>query len=313
MLSKILKIRIFDIEVTNHCNLKCKFCPRDNIVLKGFMSLETFSSFLRNTKLKSTDSLSFVGLGEPLLHPDLPRFVKMAKEMYPHVTVWITTNGTLLDVELLHKLINAGTDVIDISFNGINKEEYENTMRGAIFEDVIKNIETAVCETRGTRTKVQVNSVITEENKGNIDKIKNFFREKGVERFQIRMLHNRGGSITSNSKRLKNYNTCWIFKIITFICWNGDVVYCSNDTNRTRIIGNIKTDTFKEIEKKKAIIIRNNLWLENCHVCTDIWREKLPHYLDKKIVEECAYRFIRVVTEIKTPIKKLMKIRSNDQ
>ena len=80
------------VEITNVCNLKCSFChgtarpPR-------FMSGEEFRLCLK--RLGGYTKLLYLHvMGEPLLHPELPRFLSMADEA--GFSVNLTTNGTLL-------------------------------------------------------------------------------------------------------------------------------------------------------------------------------------------------------------------------
>jgi radical SAM protein with 4Fe4S-binding SPASM domain len=80
------------LEITNACNLRCSFCHGTKREIK-FLSTEEFT--LDATKLRGvTEYLYFHLMGEPLLHPSFPRFVKRAwkKGFYPI----LTTNGSLL-------------------------------------------------------------------------------------------------------------------------------------------------------------------------------------------------------------------------
>jgi len=80
------------LEISNVCNLKCSFCPgtkrESHIMQQG-----DFTSLL--TKLRPwTDYLYFHLMGEPLLHPHLETYLKLAGEQ--GFKVILTTNGTLL-------------------------------------------------------------------------------------------------------------------------------------------------------------------------------------------------------------------------
>lgn len=80
------------IEISNICNLKCSFCP-GTVRSPRRMSLEEFETVLNKIK-PYTDYIYFHLLGEPLCHPELESFLKLADEM--NFKVIITTNGTLL-------------------------------------------------------------------------------------------------------------------------------------------------------------------------------------------------------------------------
>ena len=81
------------VEISNVCNLKCSFCPGTTRNPKQ-MDVEEFKIVLAKIK-DYTDYIYFHLLGEPLCHPDLDKFLKIAEDM--QFKVIITTNGTLLN------------------------------------------------------------------------------------------------------------------------------------------------------------------------------------------------------------------------
>ena len=96
------------LEISNVCNLHCAFCPGTQR-MSHIMSEEAFASLL--PKLRPyTDFLYFHLMGEPLLHPQLARFLELARQW--DFKVILTTNGTLLtkqkevllNAPALHKL-----------------------------------------------------------------------------------------------------------------------------------------------------------------------------------------------------------------
>ena len=81
------------IEISNICNLKCSFCPGTKRTPRR-MTTGEFSAILEKCK-GYTEYLYFHLLGEPLCHPELAEFLKIAEEK--QFKVIITTNGTLID------------------------------------------------------------------------------------------------------------------------------------------------------------------------------------------------------------------------
>lgn len=80
------------VEISNICNLSCRFCPGTRRP-KRAMTPEEFSVLL--PKLRPyTDYLYFHLMGEPLLHPQLETFLALAGQA--GFKVILTTNGTLL-------------------------------------------------------------------------------------------------------------------------------------------------------------------------------------------------------------------------
>lgn len=81
------------LEISNICNLKCKFCPgtRREKRMMSEAELEILLPKLRPW----TDYLYFHLMGEPLCHPKLYRFLEMADSY--GFRVILTTNGVALD------------------------------------------------------------------------------------------------------------------------------------------------------------------------------------------------------------------------
>ena len=81
------------LEISNLCNLSCRFCPGTKRP-KGRMDGDRLSLILE--KLKGyTEFVYFHLMGEPLLHPELSRFLALAQDY--GFKVILTTNGTLLE------------------------------------------------------------------------------------------------------------------------------------------------------------------------------------------------------------------------
>ena len=73
-----MKFKKVYIEITNHCNLSCPFCSHD-IRAKRWMSVEEFSHILKEVK-PYTKTIYLHVKGEPLLHPNIIEFIKIANK-----------------------------------------------------------------------------------------------------------------------------------------------------------------------------------------------------------------------------------------
>jgi len=129
-----------DVEPTNACNLRCPFCATThNRYQRGFLREETWRRILDEGGENGLPSLKFTYRGEPLLHPDLPRMVRYAKEA-GILDVYFNTNAVRLTDSLIRAFIDAGLDRISISFEGFTREVYEKYRVGARFDEVVGNI-----------------------------------------------------------------------------------------------------------------------------------------------------------------------------
>ena len=114
------------LEITNICNLNCLFCPKTDRA-KRMLTMDEFNR-LTNSLQGKVKFLYFHLMGEPMLHPDLPDFVRMAREK-GFIPV-LTTNGTLLNKA--QRVIDMKPHKIQISLHsheGNGKENPEAYIR----------------------------------------------------------------------------------------------------------------------------------------------------------------------------------------
>lgn len=112
------------IEITNICNMDCSFCHKHSRKPKQ-MTMDEFTLVLDKIK-GQTEYIYYHLMGEPLTHPQLPEFIKLAGSLgYKSV---ITTNGTLLN-RRSDELLSSGVHKINISLHS-----FENGTREAHHE-----------------------------------------------------------------------------------------------------------------------------------------------------------------------------------
>ncbi len=107
------------LEISNLCNLSCAFCPGTRRPKKA-MSEADFAALL--PKLRPyTDFLYFHLMGEPLLHPQLGRFLELAGSA--GFKVILTTNGTLLPKQQTALLTAPGLHKVNISLHAFEAND----------------------------------------------------------------------------------------------------------------------------------------------------------------------------------------------
>lgn len=100
------------VEITNICNKNCSFCHGHSRELRR-MSREEFAHILDRLQ-GQTKYIYYHLMGEPLTHPQLPEFLKMAGARgYKSI---ITTNGTLLPSRG-DALLEAGVHKVNLSLH----------------------------------------------------------------------------------------------------------------------------------------------------------------------------------------------------
>lgn len=107
------------LEISNLCNLQCRFCPGTRRPPK-VMTEEEFITLL--PKLQPwTDYLYFHLMGEPLCHPKLARFLDLSGQA--GFRVILTTNGTLLEKQQDMLLASPGLHKVNISLHAFEAND----------------------------------------------------------------------------------------------------------------------------------------------------------------------------------------------
>jgi len=108
-------IELFQIELTNHCNLGCTFCPHSQMKRpQGFMDVDLAGRLL--SQVAESGLTSRVGLsyfGESCLHPELLPIIETAGSL--GLEPWLCTNGLLLDARRRRKLLDSSLYKLEIS------------------------------------------------------------------------------------------------------------------------------------------------------------------------------------------------------
>ena len=156
-----------EVELTNHCNARCTFCPHSRMTReKGFMDGERFSRFLeeldafRSTMWMNAMSgssrfprITFAGLGDPTLHPRLPEIVRTCTER--GFETQLVTNGYKLSARLAAELVAARLGSCAISLHSLNPVVYKALM-GLDLDRTLAHIEAALPVFRDSATAVEL-------------------------------------------------------------------------------------------------------------------------------------------------------------
>lgn len=212
--------------------------------------------------------------GEPLLNKDLPAMIEKLKKR--GIKTFLSSNGTLA-FENYRRVIEAGLDMIIISFDGATKESYEVYRRGGNFETVVENLK-KMSAIPGRKTKIVIQFVVMRHNEEEIELMKKLAQDIGADELCFKsaslnigcseilekeILANADNFLPKNPKysryaieegklinKDKPISCPWIFRAT--ILWNGDVVICCANLEGNVIIGNIfEEGGFKKIWRSK--------------------------------------------------------------
>lgn len=112
------------VEITNLCNMNCSFCHGHSRPPRK-MSMEEFS-FILDQLSGHTKYIYYHLMGEPLTHPQLPAFIKLAGQR--GFRSIITTNGTLLQ-KRQEELLAAGLHKVNLSLHSFEDGSEEDYIR----------------------------------------------------------------------------------------------------------------------------------------------------------------------------------------
>jgi MoaA/NifB/PqqE/SkfB family radical SAM enzyme len=129
-----------DYEVASRCNFKCVMCPVGTWPGGKRAEDTTYEQF--ETSLLEQSGLVEIklqGAGEPMLNKDYFRMIELAHSR--HIWIRTITNGSLLRVNGNHRrIVDAGADEIQVSFDGSCAEVFQSIRRGSNFEQVCRGV-----------------------------------------------------------------------------------------------------------------------------------------------------------------------------
>jgi len=225
-----------NLELTNHCNLKCSFCPTGNGLLarpRGFMEPEVF-----RRALAGAGPLEFVLLfqwGESLLHPAFPELAREAGAQGRRTLV--TTNGTLLDDRRTRGLLDAGLDRITVSVDG-DAASHE-AIRGVPLARTEAGLDRLLAErdVRGLATAIDVSMVIAPETEHAVDAFAARYKDR-ADRVQKIPLLTRG-------ERRTRCREPWRGGLV--VLQDGRVTVCCVDHDGELICGDVRKQSLRQI------------------------------------------------------------------
>jgi putative metalloenzyme radical SAM/SPASM domain maturase len=120
------------VETTTRCNLRCAMCVKqtqDHSLEEGDLSLHTFAAL--EPAFPNLEALVLSGIGEPLLHPGLEGFVRLARRAMP-ASGWIgfQSNGLLLDEARARSLVRSGVGRVCLSVDAVSPATFRRIREG---------------------------------------------------------------------------------------------------------------------------------------------------------------------------------------
>lgn len=293
------------IEITNSCNLSCKYCYKSELKYKDgdFINIDIIKAIANSIGIHG-DTIVYLEGGEPFLHPQINEIMEVLKSY--NIPVDILSNGTIMPDEFLEKFKDGFLNRIDdiqISLDGIN--DFNKSNRGIKSEEILKNIK----KLNRYGINPRINCIVTKYNyKGIIELLKVLNSEcnisiisfntpigksnkelvlddinavklfKDIKELSTKINFPIQGSVINLEyscleKQVRNevHFRCTAMRSKMCISTNGDVYPCVFLENRMKPLGNINEKNISEIwnseESSQYVskIIKKNLKCINCN------------------------------------------------
>lgn len=273
--SKLFPVQLMSVsaELTNRCNLKCKFCFVDKFRGSGFMKWKLFKKIVDEA---STLKLKTFGMnygGESLLHPKFKKYLRYVmkyrnKGCFDHVN-WVD-NGMLFSPDISDLVVDLGVDSIGFSLEGFGDINDKERV-GCNYELVKDNI-LYLLDRRGPNRKPEVR--INTLNLGNDDKFIKFWMDR-VERVSVSTVRDQDNRLLDRRFFQNGWFTpkhCWFPFNYMAVFWDGAVTGCCSDGYGRMNLGDANKQSLKEIWNGKPYRkLRKGFANALCKKC-DFWK-----------------------------------------
>jgi len=288
-------VTYLQVELTNHCNYSCRFCPQSQYKKaefadvpfnrnKGFMSFDVFKKAIENAD-KYCEEMNFSFFGEPTMHPDFLDFITYARQASPLLRIVMNTNLSYATRDIFQKLIEVELTELRLSLDAATAETYDQVRPGTYFVDLDGNrskenrFET-ICKKAeywfSLPNHCRTRHVFTVNSK-NVSEIKPF-----VEKWQPHLGKNdfilTKNVLTYGGKVHDTYvkpGPCRIWENNNFMTvdWQGNVSPCNLDTNMDLALGNLDEHSLLDLHNGEDMMRMANLSrtreLVPCKTCID--------------------------------------------
>jgi radical SAM protein with 4Fe4S-binding SPASM domain len=265
------------VQTQSFCNGKCSICPYPTVskqLPQGRMEWGLFQKIIDEAAAEPRLSVIVFELhNEPLLDERIFDCVKYIKSKAPDKRVAVVTNGELLDRFSPEDIVQSNLDSLSISLNAHSRETYESINTGLNYDKVMDNV-SRILSNPAMRQKTRLTFVLTEQNEHEVYEATKYWKRQEV-RTKVSGATNRAGTLTNFEKfrpkagyyngasptalwqrltgRVRRALGCHVPFYQMSVLFNGDVLICSEDWNRTTVVGNVTSQSLKEIWNSKKL------------------------------------------------------------
>jgi radical SAM protein with 4Fe4S-binding SPASM domain len=240
--------------------------------------------------------------GEPFIHPDFLRFVEYANKR--KIFTSTSTNGHFITESVANEIISSRLDQLIISIDGVTQEVYEQYRIHGKLDKVLDAARILVEQKRkrSSRTPHLVfQFLVIAPNEHQIPAALNLAREIGVDEIRLKTAqvydYENGHELLPKDERYSRYvrrsdgtyrvknaldNHCWRMWSGCVVTWDGRVVPCCFDKDGQHMMGDLSTQSFKEVWRGPAYsrfrhtLLNSRAGIDICSNCSEgtrVWAE----------------------------------------
>lgn len=256
------------VDPSSLCNFKCQFCPTGyknmveragykrqildfNLFKKLIDGLADFPQTLKVLRMNK--------VGEPLLNKNIAEMVGYAKKSGRVSYIDFATNAALLNEEISKALLEAGMDRLNISIEGVNKEQYKQFCGANVdFDKMVEQIRFFYENKKSCELVIKIPSnYISDED---IERFKEIFGDICDRIFVENLtsiwpnfnINESSEKITVNAESqyggtVKDRKICSYIFYSMAVNADGTVSACCPDWEEKLIIGNLRENSIYEI------------------------------------------------------------------
>ncbi|WP_179216858.1 GSCFA domain-containing protein [Humidesulfovibrio mexicanus] len=157
---------VLHLEPSAACNLKCETCPGTAwrtgkwIIPKPerlYYPYNEYIALVDGLKEKGIrlQTVILVGLGEPLMNPDLSRMISYTKSVFPDSLLKIDTNAVYPKADA-EALVASGLDIIRLGIDGSCQESYSRYRKGGDIQNAFKFMERLVAAKKAAGSGISI-------------------------------------------------------------------------------------------------------------------------------------------------------------
>lgn len=258
---------VINVDPSDNCNFQCKFCPTgDRQLMKEIgrpmktMDFDLFKKIVDDIQ-EFEQPLKVLRLykdGEPLLNPKFPEMVKYAKESGNILKVDTTSNGSLLTPEKALALVDAKLDKINISIEGVTEKQYKDFSNAKInFPKLVENIKFLYDNRKNTEVVIKINGdTISDDDKkfftqtfapisdsAYIEHVMSCWPEFDLADYGLAA----NSEFGIYGQEIREVSACAYVFYSFSINSDGTCSTCFLDWSRKLLIGDVRTETVKEV------------------------------------------------------------------